>query len=168
MLKNPYFMNRYWLISLFFCYNKNNIKFMPYNSEAIRPLALAIIKNRKNQILVSPGYDKIKGETFYRLLGGGVDFGESSLQALNREFKEELNVELKNCRLLRVLENIFFYNGKPGHEVVFIYEADFVDASNYEIANFFILNSNEEGRAIWLDLNDIAGKIVYPDISAWL
>lgn len=141
---------------------------MPYNSEAIRALSLAIIKNDKNQILVSPGYDKIKKESFYRLLGGGVEFGESSLQALRREFKEELNVELKNCRLLQVFENIFYFNGTLGHEIDFVYEADFIDSSNYKSERFNILDSNEEGYAIWLDLKDINDKIIYPDISAWL
>jgi len=141
---------------------------MPYNSEATRPLALAIIKNDKNQILVSPGYDTIKQESFYRLLGGGIEYGETSLEALNREFKEELDVELKNCRLLSVVENIFSFNGLPGHEIDFIYEADFLDSSNYQKEEFDILDSKKDGKVIWLDLKDLGDKIIYPDISAWL
>lgn len=141
---------------------------MSYNSQAIRALSLAIIRNDKNQILVSPGYDKIKKESFYCLLGGGIEFGESSFQALNREFKEELNVELKNCRLLNISENIFSFNGLPGHEIQFVYEAEFIDSNNYKIDHFNILDSNEEGYAIWLDLKDLKNKIIYPNISAWL
>ncbi|MEI6835515.1 MAG: NUDIX domain-containing protein [Candidatus Falkowbacteria bacterium] len=141
---------------------------MPYNSEAIRPLSLAIIRNHKNQILVSPGYDEKKGESFYRLLGGGIEFGESSLEALCREFKEELNVELTDCHLLKVAENIFSFNGLPGHELNFIYEAKFLDPKDYLRDHFSILDSQDEGRAIWLDLSDKDKQIIYPDISAWL
>jgi len=141
---------------------------MSLNSEAIRPLSLAIIKNNKNQILVSPGYDTVKKESFYRLLGGGVEFGESSLEALNREFKEELNVDLKNCRLLDISENIFSFNGLSGHEIVFIYEAEFADEKYLDVLEFSILDSNDEGKAIWLDIKDLPNKIVYPNISAWL
>ena len=141
---------------------------MSLNSEAIRPLSLAIIKNNKNQILVSPGYDSVKDEYFYRLLGGGVEFGESSLEALNREFKEELDVELKNCRLIDVSENIFSFNGLMGHEIVFIYEAEFADSKHLDILEFSILDSKVEGKAIWLDIKELPNKIVYPNISAWI
>lgn len=37
----------------------------------IRPIALGLaIKN--NKLLVSEGFDKVKNETFYRCLGGGI------------------------------------------------------------------------------------------------
>ena len=140
---------------------------MPYNSEAIRLVALAIIKNDKNQILVSPGYDSVKKENFYRLLGGGIEFGETSLEALNREFKEELDVKLTNCHLLSVVENIFSFNGLPGHEIDFIYEADFLDVSNYQIEEFDILDSKKDGKVIWLDLKDLENTIIYPNIYNW-
>lgn len=141
---------------------------MPYNSERIRPMALAIIKNEKNQILVSPGYDAALKKKFYRLLGGGIEFGETSLVALRREFKEELGVELTNCKLLDITENIFSFNDLPGHELDFIYQADFADPSNYQKASFNILDSHDQGQAIWLDLTDLENTIIYPDISAWL
>jgi ADP-ribose pyrophosphatase YjhB (NUDIX family) len=141
---------------------------MALNSEGIRAMALAIIKNEKNQILVSPGYDKIKNESFYRLLGGGVDFKEYSEDALKREFQEELNAELTNCKLLGVVENIFTYDGLTGHEICFIYSADFVDAKMYEQSEFKIIDSKDEGRVIWLDETEIKNSKIYPDVSAWL
>ena len=70
----------------------------------IRVLALVIIK-KDSKVLACPGFDKIKNEDFFRLLGGGVDFGENSLDALKRELKEELNAEIINCNLVKVLEN---------------------------------------------------------------
>ncbi|MGE5426110.1 MAG: NUDIX hydrolase [Bacillota bacterium] len=87
--------------------------------EGIRGLSLGIIR-KGNKILVSPGYDKSKGESFYRPLGGGIEFGETSEEALKREFMEEISAELKDCRLITVVENIFTYEERKGHEICFI------------------------------------------------
>ena len=53
----------------------------------IRPVVLGLVR-RNNKILVSEGHDKNKNETFYRCLGGGIEFLEKSQDALKREFKE--------------------------------------------------------------------------------
>ena len=44
--------------------------------------------------MVSEGYDKIKNQTFYRCLGGGIGFLETSQEALKREYKEELGINI--------------------------------------------------------------------------
>ncbi len=59
----------------------------------IRPVVLGLVR-RNNKILVSEGHDKNKNETFYRCLGGGVEFLEKSQDALKREFKEELGIDI--------------------------------------------------------------------------
>lgn len=141
---------------------------MLHGVRAIRPMTVAIIRNDQGKILVSPGFDKIKQETFYRLLGGGIDFGETSEVALKREFQEELNAEITNCQLLGVIENIFSYEGEDGHEICFIYSADFVDSSMYQQSEFKIIDSKDEGRVIWLDLADLGDNHIYPDVSSWL
>ena len=128
----------------------------------IRPIAIAIIKN-KERILVSPGYDKVKKQSFYRLLGGGIDFGETAIDALHREFKEELDAEIINCKLLNVRENIFVFNGEPYHEICFVYEADFKDPSLYDKKDLKILDSAEDGKVVWLNINDIKDKNIFPD-----
>ena len=51
----------------------------------IRPIVLGIAK-KNNKILVGKGFDKVKNEVFYRALGGGTDLGETSTDALKREF----------------------------------------------------------------------------------
>lgn len=138
---------------------------MLHGVRAIRPMTVAIIKNKQGHILVSPGYDKKIDHYFYRLLGGGIDFGETSEAALKREFQEELEADLINCRLLKVTENIFSFEGQAGHEICFIYEAEFADASLYEQKEFKILDSSEEGTVIWLDLAQRQNRPIYPDIE---
>lgn len=129
--------------------------------EAIRVLAVAIVK-KKNKVLLSPGFDSSKNESFYRLLGGGVEFGETAEEGLRREFKEELQADLENVKLLKVVENIFTYENKRGHEVCFIFEAEFKDKSLYEKEIFKILDSQEEGDVYWVEVSNENKDVVYP------
>ena len=95
-------------------------------SGIVRPIALCVIRRHGN-LLVFEGYDTVKKDHFYRPLGGTIEFGERSSVTAAREMVEELNTEIRNVRWLGVLENIFTVHGQPGHEIVMLYEADFVD-----------------------------------------
>ncbi|MCY4466643.1 MAG: NUDIX hydrolase [Chloroflexi bacterium] len=94
----------------------------------IRPLALCIFR-RGERILVARGYDKSSGETFYRPIGGKIEFGEPASQTVAREVMEELGAEVTDIAYLGALENIFVYEDKPGHEIVLIFDGRFVDES---------------------------------------
>lgn len=102
------------------------------HSNKIRVLSLGLIRDGDRTFL-SEGYDPVKQQTFYRALGGGVDFGESSYDALKREFMEELQAELTNIKYLGCLENLFMFNGKAGHELIQLYQCDFVDPKFYQL-----------------------------------
>ena len=99
-------------------------------TERIRVLAMALI-SRDGDVLVERGRDDVKREDFYRLPGGGVDFGETGEEALRRELREELGVDIDELRYLRTLENIFTYEGKRGHEICRIYECVLRDPELY-------------------------------------
>ena len=90
---------------------------MVFVRNQIRPLAVAVVRH-KNKILAMEGYDSVKQETFYRLIGGGIEFGEKAEDTVVREFREELGLDIKITRFLGTSENIFTYEGKPGHEIV--------------------------------------------------
>ena len=64
-----------------------------FRSNSIRPIVLGLTK-KDNKILVGQGYDKVKNKTFYRALGGGIEFTETSKDAIIREFKEEINADI--------------------------------------------------------------------------
>ena len=97
----------------------------------IRPIALCVFRY-DDQILVGEGYDEVKRETFYRPIGGGIEFGEYAQGAVMREVMEEIKQALTDVQYLGTLENIFVFNGKPGHEIILIYEAVFADKTVYE------------------------------------
>lgn len=96
----------------------------------IRVIAICLFR-RDDQILVFEGFDSAKGTHFYRPLGGGVDAGETSTEAIVREIREEVGAEVTDLHLVGVLESIFTVNGRAGHEIVFVYDGRFVDESFY-------------------------------------
>ena len=136
---------------------------MPTEFNKIRAASFVII-NHNNKTLVSPGYDRVKDKHFHRLIGGGIEFGETSLEALAREIKEELGLELKDYKLLDVNENIFVYNGEKAHEICFIYQANFVDEENYNRESIQVLDEPSH-QAIWLDINEENLKKIMPENS---
>ena len=117
----------------------------------IRVLALGLIK-KDNRVFISQGYDPVKQKTFYRAMGGGVDFGETSLEALEREFQEEIQAKLTNISYLGCLENLFTFNGKQGHELLQVYQCDFVDAKFYELESLVFAEGKRQKTALWVDI----------------
>jgi 8-oxo-dGTP pyrophosphatase MutT (NUDIX family) len=90
----------------------------------IRPLALCVFR-RADKIFVSQGYDSHRDQTFYRPIGGKIEFGERGADAVAREVQEEIGADIADLAYLGALENIFSYEGKPHHEIVMIYDGRF-------------------------------------------
>jgi len=130
----------------------------------IRPVALCVFRNR-DRILVFEGFEKLRCETFYRPLGGGIEFGEKAEDAVRRELKEEIDAEVGELRYLGLLENIYTFNGKPYHEIVLIFDGVLINSGLYEQAVIVGEEANGEViRALWKRLDEFGeGKsILYP------
>lgn len=133
-------------------------------SPRIRVLALGVIRNSE-LILLEHGFDSVTESSFFRPPGGGVEFGESTSEALRREFREEFSAEIQEPRLLGVLENLFEYEGAPGHEIVFVFESRFVDESLNQRPKFVIDEVPDDPiEASWLSLEEVcdSGAPLYP------
>lgn len=132
--------------------------------DRIRVLALAVFW-RGDEILVMEGYDPLKRETFYRPLGGGVEFGEHIIDALHREMREEIGAAIKDVRLLQVMENLFVFDGAHGHEIVWMHAAALVDPAFYARDEIVINENGACGRALWKPLSEFAAgrTILYPN-----
>ncbi|MEP6774629.1 MAG: NUDIX hydrolase [Chloroflexota bacterium] len=132
----------------------------------IRVLSLGIF-GRGDSIFVAEGFDPVKGEIFYRPLGGGVEFGEQAADALVREMREETGLEVSNLRYSGMCENIFTYLGERGHEIVLLYEADFTDRSIYDKDELHC--QEDDGlpfKAVWKSLSEFGinkDGPLYPD-----
>ena len=134
----------------------------------IRPLALAV-NSRGDEILVEEGRDEKKGETFFRLLGGGIEFGGAGADALRRELGEELRVEVEVGRFLGAVENLFTYEGEPGHEIALVYECRLGGREPYERDEWEI-SEPVGGRSLlhrlaWKPVASFADgrELLYPD-----
>lgn len=130
----------------------------------IRTIAIGIFR-QGDRIFVMEGYDPLKKQTFYRPLGGSIEFGERAEDDLKREMLEEADAEIMNVRYLGTVENIFTYNGEMGHEIVLVYEAEFVDKAFYE--QDWLDCREDDGvpfKAVWKSLNEFGvGGPLYPD-----
>ncbi|KAA0946945.1 MULTISPECIES: NUDIX hydrolase [unclassified Pseudomonas] len=117
----------------------------------IRALALCIF-HRNGQILVHQFYDSTKHHHLYRPIGGGIEFGETSAEAIVREVQEELEQPIHSLRLLGTLESIFIYAGNPGHEIVQVYDGQFEDQRLYELPHIDGEESNGAAfKVSWQD-----------------
>lgn len=136
----------------------------------IRVLALGIVRDG-DRLFIAEGYDPIKQQPFYRVLGGGIDFGETSLDALKREFQEEIQAELKNIEYISCLENIFTYKGKQKHEIIQLYRCDFVDPQFYQIDEIKFAEGDRMKRALWIEIQHFEShelKIVPEDFLQYV
>ena len=127
--------------------------------QRIRPISICLF-GYDNKILVSECFDSEKQDYFCRPLGGGIEFGESSQEAMLREISEEIGVEVENLNLIEIIENIFVYEGKQGHQIVFVYDAEFVDKSWYDKDELTCFESaiKTPFAAKWLSLAEIKDR----------
>ena len=127
-------------------------------------------------MLLAEGHDAVKGETFYRGLGGEIEFGETAADAVVREFQEELGREIRVRDRLGVIENRFTLQGEPGHEVVFEFLVEFAPGEAPD--GYEPLTADEGGypfTARWLPLAEVLAGAwrVYPEgvperLAGWL
>ena len=121
----------------------------------IRTVSLCLIRKGEN-ILVQEIIDPAVKQTFYRPIGGTVEYGENSKDTVIREVKEELNAEIEETKLLYVIENIFSYLDNVGHEIDFIYEAELVDRSLYDTNEIQGIEGATPFKAVWKSIHELS------------
>jgi inorganic pyrophosphatase len=131
-----------------------------YLRSSIRNTVRGLIKKGDKVLVLEEEY---QGEKYYFLPGGGIEFLEKSEQALYRELEEELNVDISECRLIHVIDNIFEVNEIKAHEITQIYE---VKASGIEKLNDGDRMDGDlmSSKIRWIDIEELRKEIVkfYP------
>ncbi|KRP08031.1 MAG: hypothetical protein ABR95_13375 [Sphingobacteriales bacterium BACL12 MAG-120813-bin55] len=101
--------------------------------------------------------EPFQGKKIVKLPGGGLEFGEGTIDALHREFKEELNVEVKVERHAYTTD--FFIRSflRPEEQVIAIYY--FVSCPVWSASdNLPSLESQEKGqRFFWVPVTEQIG-----------
>lgn len=128
----------------------------------IRAKAVAVCRH-DGRVLVERGYDRVADSRFYRAIGGHIDFGERAAQTVVREWREEYGLTLEDPRLLGVVENLFTYEGRPGHEIVFAFEGRVAEREVY--GRDEVVGVDPDGKrheAAWIALDDLAADGAIP------
>ena len=127
-------------------------------------MAIALIR-RGNDILVCPVPDDLKPASGWRPAGGTIEFGERGSDAVVREIREELGVDVIDPSYLGTVESIFTYLGETGHELVRVYSVRFADPRLYEQDRFECVEANGMPFiCTWKPIADFRGGVpLYPD-----
>lgn len=83
----------------------------------IRVYGILLVDNRK--VLVSDEY--IRGHYYTKFPGGGLEFGEGTRDCLKREFKEEMDLEVKISDHLYTTDFYQMSAFNPEHQIISIY-----------------------------------------------
>ena len=136
-----------------------NIKEKDENGKFRLRVSGIILKN--NKILVHET-QKFKG---YCLPGGHVEVGESTKQAILREMKEELNIDVKIIDLFCINENIYDTEGITNQEINYYYKLenlDFLPDQTFSVKEID-KGVEKEHKFVWIDINDLCDKNFKPN-----
>lgn len=121
-------------------------------------VAAVIIKD--NRLLAQ----KNIADNSYYLVGGRVSFGESTEEALVREIKEELKIDISSYKPLWINECFFTESGKQYHEIGMYYIVDIENMEFNCFENDFEINeSNRINHFSWLNIDDLDKVVLYPE-----
>lgn len=99
----------------------------------------------------------------YALPGGTVKLGETSIETLVREYKEETGDDIIVNRLIWTEENFWKYGGKKQHSIAFYYLVDFCDEANTLKLNEFVSQKDNCNVVLgWMPIEELKNITVYP------
>jgi 8-oxo-dGTP diphosphatase len=78
-----------------------------------------ILLGENNKVLVSDEF--IRGDHFTKFPGGGLEFGEGTRECLKREFKEEMDLEVRIGEHLYTTDFFQMSAFNPEHQIISIY-----------------------------------------------
>lgn len=107
------------------------------------------------------------GTEFHRFIGGGIHPGEPSSDAVEREFREELDVAVAAGPVSCTVENLFTYDGAPRHELVVVRDVELENQDLYDRDRFHGVDAGGdlEYEAYWRSLGALraAEEPFYPE-----
>lgn len=100
----------------------------------------------------------------YALPGGHVQLGETTADALMREYKEETGADIRLQRLLWTEECFWEWNGKTHHNLTYYYLIDLCDGATIPDDGKFVPHKDNRNVVIgWMSMGDLTSVILYPE-----
>ena len=86
------------------------------NNTRVNIRTAVLIETEKGYIFEKDGLDR-----FYFVVGGRIKTNETSEEAVKREVKEELGIEIEDIKLKAIVESFFELDNEAFHEIGFYY-----------------------------------------------
>lgn len=133
-----------------------------------RPSVYALITH-KDKLLVM----KLLRSGEWTLPGGGVEKGETVLEALTREIKEETNLEIENSKFINFAEDFFYFD--PWKEawqgLLFFYDCT-PSIESIKAVSTAVGEKEGSEKPVWVDVKDLKIDDFVPSfretIRAWV
>ena len=118
----------------------------------------ALIENKGRYLL-----EKSIKTDFLNMPGGRVHAGESTLDAIKRELKEELKLENVEPKLIKISEQFFVFDNTKYHELNFVYYVKLKNnnplAQSDNIQNY----DNQTQTMVWIKMKDLNKYKILPE-----
>lgn len=118
----------------------------------------ALIENKGRYLL-----EKSIKTDFLNMPGGRVHAGESTLDAIKRELKEELKLENVEPKLIKISEQFFVFDNTKYHELNFVYYVKLKNnnplAQSDNIQNY----DNQTQTMVWIKRKDLNKYKILPE-----
>ena len=129
----------------------------------IRVKAFAVILDETGTRHAVSRMGTLEHPVFHRPLGGSIERGEHSVEAVVREIHEELDATLVDPALLGVMENVFAINGETGHEIVFVYAGRLAETDVVPAEGRAFMDLDEPGWVEWRPVTGLPDVPLFPE-----
>jgi 8-oxo-dGTP diphosphatase len=126
--------------------------------------SMGLIRNQKGEYLLTKRHDTENPEHdgTWHIPGGGIEFGETPVEALKREMKEELRVEVKPINMIPfVASNLWTSNTTQEHVILLCWVCTIVSGK-------IMLDMKEAVDYVWFSKEQILSLRLMPFVKEFV